>query len=58
MSYSKFTADNQILIETTKNEKSGTKIAIPDDIAYLKFLESTLDEWNSLNDEEDYDKLE
>ena len=47
-------ASDQIIFEITKDKKIVIKKTMPADIAYLKALESTLNEWNSQNDEEDY----
>jgi len=50
-------AGDQINFEITKDKKIVIKKAIPADIAYLKALESTLNEWNSENDDEDFHDL-
>jgi len=53
----KLKAGDQIMFEVTKDKQVVIKKAMPADIAYLKALESTLSEWNSENDEEDYRDL-
>ncbi|HLC07621.1 MAG TPA: type II toxin-antitoxin system PrlF family antitoxin [Candidatus Babeliales bacterium] len=50
----KLKAGDQIIFEITKDNQVIIKKAMPRDIAYLKALESTLNEWNSKNDDEDY----
>jgi AbrB family looped-hinge helix DNA binding protein len=50
-------AGDQIIFEITNNKQVTIKKAAPKDIAYLKSLESTLTEWNSKNDDEDYRDL-
>ena len=50
-------AGDQINFEITKDKKIVIKKAMPADIAYLKALESTLNEWNSENDDEDFHDL-
>lgn len=53
----KLKAGDQIIFEITHDKQVIIKKAMPADIAYLKALESTLSEWNSENDEEDYRDL-
>ena len=53
----KLKAGDQIIFEITENKQVVVKKAMPTDLAYLKALESTLSEWNSENDEEDYRDL-
>jgi hypothetical protein len=43
---------------STLDKQVVIKKALPADIAYLKALEETLSEWNSENDDEDYDDLQ
>ncbi|HEX4068545.1 MAG TPA: type II toxin-antitoxin system PrlF family antitoxin [Candidatus Babeliales bacterium] len=50
----KLKAGDQIIFEITKDQLVVVKKASPRDIAYLKALESTLSEWNSQYDDEDY----
>lgn len=50
----KLKAGDQIIFEITKDQKVLIKKATPRDIVYLKALESTLSEWNSKYDDEDY----
>ena len=50
----KLKAGDQIIFEITKDQKVLVKKATPRDIVYLKALESTLSEWNSTYDDEDY----
>ncbi len=50
----KLKAGDQIIFEVTKDQQVIVKKATPRDIAYLKALESTLNEWNSQYDDEDY----
>lgn len=50
----KLKAGDQIIFEITKDQKVVVKKATPRDIVYLKALESTLSEWNSKYDDEDY----
>jgi antitoxin PrlF len=45
---------DQIIFEITKNKHVHLKKATPLDIVYLKSLLSTLSEWDSKNDNEDY----
>jgi hypothetical protein len=56
MSYSKLNSHNYNFLnfEVTADEQIIIKKSVPADIAYLKSLEFTLNEWNSENDEEDY----
>lgn len=54
----KLKAGDKIMFEVTPNKQVVIKKALPADIAYLKALESTLSEWNSENDDEDYDDLQ
>jgi hypothetical protein len=44
-------------IKVILNSQVHLKKAIPMGMAYLKALESTLGEWSSKNDEEDYNDL-
>ena len=53
----KLKAGDRILFEITKDQQVVIKKAMPKDLAYLKSLESTLSEWNSQNDDEDYNDL-
>lgn len=53
----KLKAGDQIIFEITQDKQVVIKKAMPADIAYLRALESTLSEWNSKNDEEDYSDL-
>lgn len=53
----KLKAGDQIVFEITKDKQVIIKKALPIDVAYLKSLQSTLTEWNSQNDDEDYDDL-
>lgn len=53
----KLKAGDQILFEVTKDQQVIIKKAMPKDLVYLKSLESTLSEWNSMNDDEDYSDL-
>ncbi len=53
----KLKAGDQIIFEITANNHVVIKKAMPSDIAYLKSVESTLSEWGSVNDEEDYRDL-
>ena len=50
-------AGDQIIFEVSKNKQVQLKKATPMDIIYLKALQSTLSEWGSKNDEEDYNDL-
>jgi antitoxin PrlF len=50
-------AGDQIIFEITKDKQVIVKKALPSDLAYLKALASTLSEWSSSNDEEDYHDL-
>ena len=50
-------AGDRIIFEITRDKQVIIKKAMPADIAYLKALESTLSEWNSENDTEDYRDL-
>lgn len=56
MNNSKLTSKSQATI-SQKDKQVVIKKAMPMDIAYLQVLESTLTEWNSDNDEEDYRDL-
>lgn len=47
-------ARNQTFFETTKDQKVLIKKTTSKDIVYLKALESTLSEWDSKYDDEDY----
>ena len=53
----KLKAGDQIIFEITADKQVVIKKAMPSDIAYLKSVESTLSEWSSSNDEEDYRDL-
>jgi antitoxin PrlF len=53
----KLKAGDRILFEITTDKRVVIKKAMPKDLAYLKSLESTLSEWNSKNDDEDYNDL-
>ena len=53
----KLKAGDQVIFEITRDKQVMIKKAMPTDIAYLRALESTLTEWNSDNDEEDYRDL-
>lgn len=53
----KLKAGDRIIFEVTKDKQVVIKKAMPTDIAYLRAVESTLTEWNSENDEEDYRDL-
>ena len=50
-------AGDRIIFEIKKNKHIEIRKATPLDIAYLKSLESTLSEWNSKNDDEDFRDL-
>lgn len=50
-------AGDTLVFEITKDKQVRIKKASPVDFAYLKALESTLGEWASENDEEDYRDL-
>lgn len=50
-------AGDQIIFEITQNKQVIIKKAMPTDIAFLHILESTLSEWNSKNDDEDFSDL-
>ena len=50
-------AGDRIIFEITKSKQVHIKKATPMDLIYLKSLQSTLSEWNSKNDEEDYNDL-
>lgn len=50
----KLKAGDQIIFEVTQDKQVIIKKATPRDVAYLKALESTLSEWNSKYDDEDY----
>jgi AbrB family looped-hinge helix DNA binding protein len=50
-------AGDRIIFEITKDNHVKIKKATPLDLIYLKSLESTLSEWSSKNDEEDYGDL-
>ena len=53
----KLKAGDQIIFEITRDKQVIVKKAMPTDLAYLRALESTLSEWNSENDDEDYNDL-
>lgn len=61
MSNTKLTAKSQTTIsqkiKDVLNSQVHLKKAIPMDVAYLKALESTLNEWNSKNDNDAYNNL-
>lgn len=50
-------AGDQIIFEITQNKQVIIKKAMPTDIAFFNALESTLSEWNSKNDAEDFSDL-
>lgn len=50
-------AGDRIIFEITTDKQVRIKKAKPMDILYLKSLQSTLSEWQSDNDEEDYHDL-
>ena len=50
----KLKAGDQIIFEITKDKKVCLRKATPKEIAYLRSLESTLMEWNSESDSEDF----
>lgn len=50
-------AGDHILFEVTAEKQVKIKKATALDLLYLKSLESTLDEWSSQNDEEDFRDL-
>jgi antitoxin PrlF len=45
---------DRIIFEVTKTNRVEIRKATPMDLIYLKSIESTLNEWNSKNDEEDF----
>lgn len=53
----KLKAGDRIVFEIKKNKQIEIRKATPLDIVYLKSLESTLGEWNSKNDDEDFRDL-
>lgn len=50
-------AGDRIIFEVTKDKQVTIKKATHRDLVYLRSIESTLTEWNSQNDEEDYRDL-
>ncbi len=50
-------AGDRIIFEVNKDKQVTIKKATPLDLMYLRSVESTLAEWNSQNDEEDYRDL-
>lgn len=50
-------AGDRIVFEVDKDKTVKVRKATPLDIEYLKSIESTLSEWNSEFDEEDFDDL-
>jgi hypothetical protein len=48
---------DRIIFKITKTKQVHIKKATPMDLVYLESLQSTLNEWNSTNDEEDYNDL-
>jgi antitoxin PrlF len=50
-------AGDRIIFEITKDKQVVIKKAKPMDLVYLKALESTLSEWSSQFDDEDYRDL-
>ena len=48
---------DRIILKITKTKQVHIKKATPMDLVYLESLQSTLNEWNSTNDEEDYNDL-
>lgn len=48
---------DRVIFEVTKENRVELRKATKLDIAYLKSLESTLNEWNSIHDEEDFSDL-
>lgn len=50
-------AGDHIVFEVTAEKQVKIKKATSLDLLYLKSLESTMDEWSSKNDEEDYRDL-
>lgn len=50
-------SNDQITITITDDKQTTLKEITTIDVAYLKALESTLNEWNSINDNEDYADL-
>jgi len=53
----KLKAGDKIIFEVTPEKQIFIRKALPKDIAYLQSLESTLSEWDSKNDDEDYRDL-
>lgn len=53
----KLKAGDRIMFEITKDRQVIIKKATSKDLAYLRSLESTLTEWDSKNDDEDYRDL-
>ncbi|HEV2916775.1 MAG TPA: AbrB/MazE/SpoVT family DNA-binding domain-containing protein [Candidatus Babeliales bacterium] len=50
-------AGDHIIFEITNDKQVIIKKAQPIDLAYLKSIESTLNEWSDTNDQEDYNDL-
>ena len=50
-------AGDRIIFEVNENKQVTIKKATPLDIIYLRSIESSLTEWTSANDEEDYRDL-
>lgn len=48
---------DRVIFEVTKEKRVEIRKATKLDMAYLKSLESTLSEWNSAHDEEDFRDL-
>lgn len=53
----KLKAGDKIIFEITSEKQVLIRKALPKDIAYLQALQSTLSEWDSKNDDEDYRDL-
>lgn len=53
----KLKAGDKIIFEVTAEKQVVIRKALPKDLIYLQALESTLNEWNSKNDDEDYRDL-
>jgi antitoxin PrlF len=50
-------AGDRIIFEVNENKQVTIKKATPLDLIYLRSIESSLTEWTSSNDEEDYRDL-
>jgi len=50
-------SNDQITIAITDDKQTTLKEITTTDVAYLKALESMLNEWNSTNDTQDYSDL-